>query len=147
LVARAIDQMWPQNRSRSAELDPALTPADVLYDRIQALSPTSEGQRTLRAEALRIAADLARMRALLHAQAGNSIPGPLLVILVFWAGVTFVRLGLYAPSNGTVIATLIVGALSMSAAMFLIMELAQPFQGFIRVSSVPLRSALAHLGQ
>jgi len=128
-------------------LDPALTPADVLYDRIQALSPTSESQRTLQAEALKIAADLARMRALLHAQAGNSIPGPLLVILVFWAAVTFVSLGLYAPSNGTVIATLIVGALSMSAAMFLIMELAQPFQGFIRVSSAPLRSALAHLGQ
>ena len=147
LVAQAIDQMWPTNRSRSAELDPALMPADDLYDRIQALSPMNESQRTLRAEALKIAADLARMRALLHAQARNSIPGPLLVILIFWAAVTFVGLGLYAPSNGTVVATLTLGALSVSAAIFLIMELAQPFQGFIRVSSVPLRAALAPLGQ
>ena len=147
LVTGVIDQMWPTDRSRSGELDPAVTRADTLYDRIQALLPASEGQRTLRAEAIKIAADLARTRALLHAQASTSIPGPLLVVLVFWAAVISVALGLYAPSNWTVVATLTVSALSMSAAIFLIVELAQPFQGFIRVSSVPLRAALAHLGQ
>ena len=49
--------------------------------------------------------------------------------------------------NATIIATLFVCALSVSCAIFLILELDQPFQGFIRVSSAPLRAALAHLGQ
>jgi hypothetical protein len=36
---------------------------------------------------------------------------------------------------------------SVAGAIFLILELALPFAGVIRVSSAPFRSALAHLGQ
>ena len=38
-------------------------------------------------------------------------------------------------------------ALSVSGAIFLILELNQPFQGLMRLSSVPLESALVHRGQ
>src|SRR5262245_9908843 len=146
-VARAIDQMWPQVGSNPAELNPAATGAEGVVEKIQALSPQSEAQRSLRAEALKIAADIARTRSLLFAQAGSSIPLPFLMILVFWVAVIFVSFGLFAPPNATVIATLFVCALSVSGAIFLILELDQPFHGFIQVSSTPLRSALAHLGQ
>jgi hypothetical protein len=72
---------------------------------------------------------------------------PFLVVLVFWLTVLFVSFGLFAPPNATVIATLFVCALSVSAAIFLILELDQPFEGLIRFSSAPLRNALAYLGQ
>jgi len=49
--------------------------------------------------------------------------------------------------NTTVIATLLICALSISGAMFLILELDTPFAGLIRISSAPLRDALALLGQ
>jgi len=39
------------------------------------------------------------------------------------------------------------GALSVSGAIFLILELDLPFEGIIQMSSAPLRNALAHLGQ
>jgi len=147
-VARAIDQMWPQSGSKAAaELNPAATKAEGLYEMIQALSPQNEAQRSLRTEALKIGADVARTRSLLFAQAGSSIPLPFLMILVFWVAVIFVSFGLFAPPNATVIATLLVCALSVSGAIFLIIELDQPFHGFIQVSSDPLRAALAHLGQ
>lgn len=100
-----------------------------------------------RTEALKIATDLGRTRSLLLAQAGSSIPRPFLVILVFWVAVLFVSFGLFAPANSTVVATLFVCALSVSGAIFLILELDQPFSGFIQVSSAPLRSVLANLGQ
>jgi hypothetical protein len=47
----------------------------------------------------------------------------------------------------TVFATLCVCALSLSGAIFLILELDHPFGGFIQVSGAPLRSAIAQLGQ
>lgn len=46
----------------------------------------------------------------------------------------------------TVIAALIVFALSASAAIYLILELSQPFSGLMHISSAPLRNALAPLG-
>src|SRR5262249_48259956 len=113
-VARAIDQMWPQSGSQVAELNPAATKAEGSYEKIQALSPQNEAQRSLRTEALKIAADVARTRSLLFAQTGSSIPLPFLMILVFWVAVIFVSFGLFAPPNATVIATLFVCALSVS---------------------------------
>jgi hypothetical protein len=72
---------------------------------------------------------------------------PFLVVLVFWITIIFVGLGLFAPHNATAIAILLVCALSVSSAIFLILELDTPFGGLIQISSVPLRNALAHLGQ
>lgn len=50
-------------------------------------------------------------------------------------------------ANATVKATLFVGALSVSCAIFLILEMDRPFEGMLQISGAPLRNALAHLGQ
>jgi hypothetical protein len=55
--------------------------------------------------------------------------------------------GLFAPPNATVVATLLVAALSVSSAIFLILEIYNPYSGLIQVSSAPLRAAVAQLGQ
>jgi hypothetical protein len=97
---------------------------------------------------LRIAIELSETRWLLFDQrARSSIPMPFLVVLVFWLSIIFGSFVLYAPRNATVIATLCVCALSLSAAIFLILELDHPFHGLIRVSSAPLESAIAQLGK
>ena len=72
---------------------------------------------------------------------------PLLVVLVLWLTVIFISFGLFAPSNATVVASLFVSALSVSGAIFLILEMYTPYSGVIAVSSAPLRAALAQLGQ
>jgi hypothetical protein len=43
--------------------------------------------------------------------------------------------------------TLLVCALSVSSSIFLILELNRPFHGAIKISSAPMRDALARLGQ
>ena len=58
---------------------------------------------------------------------------------------TFGSFGLYAPRNATVVAVLLVSALSVAAAMFLILELDGPFDGVIKVSSGPIRYVLEHV--
>ncbi len=70
-----------------------------------------------------------------------------LVVVIFWLTVTFGSFGLYAQLNASVIAVLFVAALSVAAAVFLILELDGPFDGLIKISSGPLRYALSQLGQ
>src|SRR5271157_3497921 len=53
--------------------------------------------------------------------------------------------GLLAPINTTVITALFVCALSVSGAIFLIVEMDTPFEGLIQISSEPMCDALAHL--
>jgi hypothetical protein len=67
---------------------------------------------------------------------------PLLVVLVLWLTVIFISFGLFAPFNGTVIASLFVSALGVSGAIFFILEMYEPCTGVIQISSAPLRAAL-----
>ncbi|WP_158787614.1 hypothetical protein [Granulicella sp. L46] len=70
---------------------------------------------------------------------------PLLVILISWIVAIFVSFGLYAPPNPTVIATILIGALAVSAAILIIIEMYSPFSGMMRISSDPIREAIAQL--
>jgi hypothetical protein len=94
-----------------------------------------------------LAGELAQTRLLLFEQAGGSIPAPLLAILVAWLTAVFASFGLFAPRNATVIAALLVAALSVAAAIFLMDELDGPFAGLLQVPSAPLRDALPPLGR
>jgi hypothetical protein len=146
-VVRTLERIWPEDISQHTQLDPIMAQGDYLYDKIQELSPTNDSQRSLQARALNMGVDLAQKRWLMYEQQELPMSMPLLVVLVFSLAITFISFGLNAPPNATVIATLIVCALSVSGMIFLILEMYRPFEGLIQISSAPLRSALAHLGK
>ena len=143
--ARSLEMIWPQN-GQAPRLEPAAG-GEVLYDMIEALSPKNEAQRGLQTQALQLAIAVLKMRWLLFEQSGSSISTPFLVVLVFWLTIIFMSFGLFAPRNVTVVATLLVCALSVSGAMFLIVELDRPFEGLIKISNAPFRDAVARLGK
>ena len=147
-AALSLDQNWSEDASRSAKLDSSATRAAgaSFYEKIQELAPSNDFQRSLQGQALQTALDLGKARSLLLEQTGSSIPTPFLVVLVFWLAVIFISFGLFAPYNATVITTLLVCALSVSGAIFLILELDSPFAGLLQISDIPLRDAIAHLG-
>jgi hypothetical protein len=148
-VVLSVDRNWSEGTSRSEKLDSAETRAGgaSFYEKIQELVPHNDFQRSLQSQAVQIASDLGRTRALLLEQAGSSIPRPFLVVVVFWLTVIFASFGMLAPSNATVTTTLLVCALSVSGAIFLILELDQPFAGLMQIPDTPLRNALALTGQ
>jgi hypothetical protein len=146
-VVRILDQMWPQELTRTSEVNPSSAGAEVLFDKIQALSPKDDKQRSLQAQALSIAMGLGQTRWLMYEQGTTSVSKPLLVVVVFWLTTIFLSFGLSAPRNATVIAALFVSALSVSCAVLLILEMYTPYAGLIHISSAPLRAALTHLGQ
>jgi hypothetical protein len=96
---------------------------------------------------LSIVIGLGQIRWLMYEQRVDSVSVPLLIVLVFWLTALFTSFGLFAPRNATVVATLFVSALSVSGAIFLILEMYTPYAGLIRISDTPLRTALEHLGQ
>jgi hypothetical protein len=131
----------------TAKFDPSAARGDILFDKIQELEPQNDVQRSLKAQLLTTVISLGQTRWLLFEQSGSSIPIPFLVVLVIWLSLIFASFGLFAPPNATVVVALLLGALSVSGAIFLILELDLPFEGLIRISDEPLRTALAHLGQ
>jgi hypothetical protein len=146
-VVRALDQMWSKDPAGLSQSEPSSTGSEVLYDKIQALSPKDDAQRSIQSMALSIVIGLAQTRWLMYEQRVNSVSAPLLIVLVFWLTALFISFGLFAPRNATVILTLLVSALSVSGAILLILEMYTPYAGLIRIPDTPLRTALAHLGQ
>lgn len=148
VVARTLDRAWPASGSRSSGLEAPETTGmtRALFERIQALTPQNDVQRGLHARALQITMDLGRTRWLLIEEGRDSaIPMPFLVVLVFWLTFLFVSFGLHAAPNPTVVVIQLLCALSVSGAIFLILNLDHPFTGLIHLPSAPLRDALAHL--
>jgi hypothetical protein len=148
-VAGMLEQFWPESAPRRAGNEPtgAGGMGEAFYDEIQALAPRNDPQRSLQAQALSITMDIGQTRWLLFQQADSSISMPLVVVVVCWLTIIFMSFGLFAQPNGLAICVLFISAASVSAAIFLILELDQPFDGLIQLSSSPLRNALARLGR
>jgi len=134
------------SRNRLAQLGRAArVDREGLFDKIQSLTPQADAQRTLKSEAESLALTLGQTRWLLFAQSGTSISTPFLVIVIFWLTVLYLSFGLFAPSNLTALTTLVVSALSVAGAMFLILDLDHPFSGLMQIPDTPLRNALMAL--
>ena len=149
-VADMLQHTWPQENPQSGQAAVKVRTEgryEGLYEKIQGLAPKNDSQRALQAQALKTGADIAQTRWLMFAQKGSSIPTPFLVVMVCWLTLILASFSLFAPPNPTVITTLLVCALAVSSAIFLILELDRPFDGMIQISSEPLRSALEQTGR
>jgi hypothetical protein len=114
-------------------------------NQLERLSPNNDTERSLLSRAIQAFTEGAQIRLQLFAQAGGSIPAPFLIILVFWLGAIFVSFTLFARTNLVVMAALFVCALSFACAIFLVLELDNPFSGLMGISSATLRGALLPL--
>jgi uncharacterized membrane protein YqjE len=128
--------------TRGFESDAA---GEKIYLAIQSLSPQNDLQRSLQARVAQISTDLVQTRLLLFVESDNLIPVPFLAILVSWLVIIFASFSLFSELNVTVFTFLSLFALSASCAIFLILELSQPFSGLMMISSGPLRHALGPL--
>jgi hypothetical protein len=148
-VAAAIQRVWSEEEYRVEKVDTfeAAAGLEAVEDRVQDLSPRTDAQRGLQSRALSIISEIARARVLQLQRTKTTIPIPFLIVLVGWFIIIFAGVSLFAPRNALVMAMMFACALSVSAAIVLILELDSPYQGVIRLSSAPLRDALAHIGQ
>jgi Protein of unknown function (DUF4239) len=143
-----VDRMWRRSNVDGEKLGPfrASAEAELAYAEIQDLSPTNDTQRSLKNQALQTFTDLAQARLELFARAGSAISTPFLAMLIFWLTIIFASFSLFTPLNPTLIVIICIFALSASGAIYLILELSQPFGGLIQIPSSPLLNALGPVG-
>lgn len=148
-VAFRIETTWPSDGSAGSGLAQARgAPAvEEIENQILQLAPATDAQRWFKSEALKLSVDVVKARWRALGSQEGAIPLLFLTVVIFWLTVTFVSFGLYAPLNASVIIVLLVSALSVAAAVFLTLELDDPYSGLIKVSSVPMRYVLTQLGQ
>jgi len=149
IMARRIDQVWPDGKNGKL-VTGAIgrgTGIEDIQRRLLKLSPQNDAQRWLQSKALQIAGEIAEARWLVLEQIGTGIQWPFLVIVIFWLAMILASFGLFAPRNGSVLAALFVGALSIAGSLYLIVQMDQPYTGLIKISSAPVRAALDQLGQ
>jgi hypothetical protein len=146
-VAGIHDKIWWPDGARAPDLDPRATQgvANAFVGSLQRLSPKTDSQSMLKSQAMQIAQNLGQTRLLMFEQSSSSISWPFLTVLVFWICMLFLGFGLFARFNATVSVALFIGAVSVAGAIFLILELNEPYQGFMRISDAPLQSALAQI--
>jgi len=145
-VEGAIARIWSEAALGRGPADPGSALSETLPKAIQKLAPLDDAQRAFKAQAAEVTTELGQMRWLLFEQTGTSISTPLLIVVVAWLAIIFGSVGLFAPPNPTAVGALMLAALSVSGAIFLILELDQPFGGMIQISNQPMLNALSHLG-
>ena len=149
-VASVIARIWPKEKMEQTEIRPldARAGIEALQEKLLQLSPRNDAQRWLQSRALQVSGEIAETRWLLFQQVElTSLSMPFFVILVSWLVIIFFSFGLSSPRNATVIVVLLICALSAAGSLYLIQELDRPYGGLIKISSAPLRNALAYLGQ
>jgi len=142
-----LTQLWSPGHSGLVDALPRSAGSSKLFDELESLAPKTQEQRDLKGQALSVGMAIGQARWLMYEQRATPIPLPLIVALIVWLTIVFVSSGLFARPNPTVIASFFAAALSVSVAMWLIMEMYQPYSGAIRISDAPLQAALAQLGQ
>jgi hypothetical protein len=148
-VGQRVDMIWPQAPSHRGQVDltASLAEPEALLEQIHALAPHNASQQAIQSRALELSEAMLKVRWLVVVEASKSIPLPFLLILLFWLTITFTSIGLFAPKNLTVVAVQFLCALSISSALFLVLEMNEPFDGLLKVSAEPMRYALAHINR
>jgi hypothetical protein len=146
-VQNFLDTTWPQKSGAVAAASETPKRYGGLFTKIAALQPQHDVQRTLQSQATIIMMQLATTRFLISEQKGNTVPPVLIVAVIFWLTLTFCSFGLLAPHTGLVLATFLLCAFSVAGALFLLLEMYNPYTGAVRLSSEPLRLVLAYLGE
>jgi len=82
-------------------------------------------------------------RFLMSLQLASAISWPLLGVVVSWAMLLFAGYGVLARLNGTAVVAAFIGAFAVGSAVFLILELNQPFSGLFRIPGVSMVQSLS----
>ena len=141
LIEARLSHAWDGDPATNDE--PSIEP---VQEEFRNLNPDTNAKKMLQARALQISGDIAEGHWMQTEGLDEALPAPFLGILLFWLALLFGTFGLLAPINPMLVTT-IVCAISVAAAIFLIVDMDHPYVGFIHISDAPLRAALVQLGR
>jgi hypothetical protein len=147
LISTAASRIWLENaeRNRHESTFVVSETADRFYNAVEGLTPANDEQASLKSRIVQATTEIGRTRVLVFTQSDNAIPVPFFIVLTFWLVVIFASFSVFAKPSPIVIASIVVFALSVSSALFLIVDLSQPFDGLMQISNHHLRMVLSQI--
>ncbi len=111
------------------------------------LDPSTEVQRQALSSARDLAKKFADTQMLMARQLANPFPPYVLIVVACWASALFLGNGLVATPNAVTVLAHLAGATAIGSAVFLILELSQPYIGVVRLSSAGVDRLLQVLAE
>jgi len=147
MVAARIKAIWPDE---SGDVDAGAVGVGagiegVIRD-LLALTPSNDAERWLQSQALSLTTAISASRWTIVSDMSSAIQWPFVTVVTFWLAIVFTSFTLFAPRNASVAMAMLISALSVAGAFYLIVEMDQPYSGLIRISSEPIRDVYAELG-
>jgi ABC-type multidrug transport system fused ATPase/permease subunit len=144
-VRRAVDDAWVAGSSPVLDDREAERLLDAVGDALLRIRPSDPARAELWRDAHASYQNVVKQRWVLIEESDGTIPTPFLVLLVMWLMLIFGSYGYLAPGNAVVVITLVLAALLLSGAVYLILDMDRPFSGTLQISSAPLERAIEQL--
>ncbi len=120
--------------------------AEGIYGAVYALRPDTDMKRDLRDRALQRISALTQSRWFFSVRPSPT-PGVFLFVVGLWIFLQSFSLGLFGERNRADYFAICMLAVVFSSAAFLLLEVDEPFDGFLRVSVEPLQAAVQLMGR
>jgi hypothetical protein len=148
-ISRSYQLFWHGGDGDPKQLTvAAMLPGLRLLDAgVSAMHPETDAQKQLMSTIADHASGIEQTRLLMSLQLASPISWPLLIIVVSWSLFLFCGFGLLSHMNATTVASLAVGAFGVASAIFLILELSEPYTGLFRIPPAALEQTLEALDQ
>jgi hypothetical protein len=127
---------------KQLKVDVALTRWQPMADYLNSLEPTTTSQKQALSAASVNFGLMEQTRILMSLQLASPVAWSLLIVVVLWASFLFCGFCVLYGTNRTTIAALGLGAFAVATAVFLILDLSQPYSGMFRVPAGALEQTL-----
>ncbi len=143
------DAVWGEAGPNTADLSVGapLSHLRLMDEYLASLDPKTPAQRQFAAAAATDAAIIEQTRILISLQLASPVSWPLVVVVISWGLILFCGFGFLSRITPTSIGALALGAFAVGSALFLILEMSQPFSGLFRVPSGAFDQMLSVLAQ
>ncbi|HWB51232.1 MAG TPA: hypothetical protein VG651_19120 [Stellaceae bacterium] len=139
------DKLWDEKSTLTNEQ--VMSRLDQVRDKFRQLDPQSLQDKALKDRLLSLSDTIILLADELLLQEPVSVPIQMIIVVDAWLAITFFAFALFAPFNLVSAIALGIGAAAVALALFMIVEMDSPFQGFVNVSPAPMDLAIAVLSR
>jgi len=143
----AHEQFWGDERAMAAAFNVSYGNMASMNTLLDSLKPATDEQRKLLDAAAQHYAEIGETRLLMSLQLANPVSWPLILTVISWSCLLFAGYGVLSRPNATTIAVLGLGAAAVASAVFLILELSQPYTSSFQLSPTVIEETIVELAQ
>ena len=143
----AHEQFWGDEQSKADAFKVSYGNMASMNAFLVGLKPANDMQRQVLAAAVAHYGQIGETRLLMSLQLSEPISWPLILTVISWSCLLYCGYGVLSRPNATTIVTLALGAAAVASAIFLILELSQPYTSSIRLSPGLIEQTIVEIGQ